>query len=309
MDTSLFARGRFRNALVGIAKVAAYAIAVYLSLQLFVFEGLGSVSARYWSEYDGRGLNEPWFAASGLASLLVVLLVTWVFLRYVDKGSWARMRVRGTRRLLLFSIGSLVSLALVSAIVLVAVGTGGVRLSLAEGAIHRRVFYLALMLVVGAALVMEEEVIYRGYMLQAIEHHAGALVAVLVTSVLFAASHLARPHASVLGILNILLMGAVLGAVCLRFASLWPAIGLHFGWNTALYLFDFPVSGGTYPETLLHMDWARHGFLTGSAFGPEDSGVVTVAMTLLLITVASWRNGRPRSPENSVGPPAGRLGD
>jgi hypothetical protein len=249
---------------------------------VIVFTALGAVSARYWSQYDGRGLNEPWFFSSSVATLGVVLLVCFVFLRYVDKRDWSYIRFRASGSPRLFAMGIVLSLAAVVLLVVILISADVAQLSIRVDTPWRIVLYLFLALIGGLMLVVQEELLFRGYLLRTLEGSFSGQVAVVVTSLLFGLSHLARPHASVLGILNIFLMGCLLAFVCLRSGSLWSAIGLHFGWNFFLYLFHFPVSGAKHPNPLLALQYKRYTLIGGSAFGPEDSATVTVLMALAL---------------------------
>ncbi|MEW5701036.1 MAG: CPBP family intramembrane glutamic endopeptidase [Candidatus Zixiibacteriota bacterium] len=273
---------------VGVGKVLAFVIATYALLQLVVFTGLGTVSARYWSRYDGRGLNEPWFLASSIGSLAVVLLVCFGFLRYVEKRGWSHVGLHRRRALRLFGAGTLVSTVAVGLIVAIAIGAGAVTLTGTSASLTRGVLYLLLMLIGGLCLVVQEEIIFRGYVLRTLDMYGNAPVAVVGTALLFGLAHLTRAHVSVLGILNISLMGGFLALVCLKAKSLWPTIGLHFGWNALLYIFDFPVSGARHPNFLLDLQAERPNLLTGSAFGPEDSLLVTGLMMALLAAALVW---------------------
>ncbi len=60
---------RDRRIAVGVGKVLTFVAVTQVLLQLVVFTALRAVSAAYWSQYDGRGLNEPWFLSSSIAIL------------------------------------------------------------------------------------------------------------------------------------------------------------------------------------------------------------------------------------------------
>lgn len=142
-----------------------------------------------------------------------------------------------------------------------------------------------------------EEIIFRGYPLQAVAERAGGTAAILVTSVLFAAAHFLNPGlgealldgvtvAEILPLLNLGLAGVILGLAYWRTYSLWFATGVHVGWNWVMgFLADLPVSGldpGTPGFAIFDTPgWeavVRGGRLwTGGAFGPEGGLAVTLA--------------------------------
>jgi membrane protease YdiL (CAAX protease family) len=136
-----------------------------------------------------------------------------------------------------------------------------------------------------ALIAFAEELLMRGYPMLALMERLPAWAAVALTSLVFTASHIWNPHISVIPLINIFLAGVLLGCARVRTGSLWPAIGLHFGWNYAQgAIFGIPVSG---------LD--QHGIVstvitgpsiwTGGPFGLEGSlpaTIVLIAGTALL---------------------------
>ncbi len=139
---------------------------------------------------------------------------------------------------------------------------------------------LALALTIAAAV---EELLLRGYPFQVLVEGAGVVLAVILTSGVFAAIHLNNPEVDWVALLNIGLAGVLFAAAYLRTRSLWVPIGMHWGWNFVMVaLFDLPVSG-----IVLDMpgyDTVELGpdLFTGGAFGPEG-GLVTTLFVLPLI--------------------------
>ena len=155
-----------------------------------------------------------------------------------------------------------------------------------------------------------EEILFRGYPLQAMAEQAGGAVAVAFTSILFAGAHLANPGlgsalldgvtmAEILPVLNLGLAGVVLGVAYWRTYSLWFATGVHVGWNWVMgFLADLPVSGldpGSPGFALFDtpgweavVDGGR--LWTGGAFGPEGG----LAVTLASLVGIAWLLGTDR---------------
>jgi membrane protease YdiL (CAAX protease family) len=136
-----------------------------------------------------------------------------------------------------------------------------------------------------------EEMLFRGYPLQTLTRAKLAWVGVLLTSVPFAAVHLANPNV-VPGFtfLNTALAGVWLASAYLRTRSLWLPFGLHWSWNWAqASLLGLPVSGinRIAPAPLLHAFNAGPDWLTGGTYGIEGGAACTVA--LLVSTVVIWR--------------------
>jgi membrane protease YdiL (CAAX protease family) len=143
--------------------------------------------------------------------------------------------------------------------------------------------------VIFIAGVIYEELIFRGTILRISEESLGTARALMLSALLFAASHLGNVGVSAISVLALFAGGIALGlAYCLS-RNLWLPIGAHFGWNFTLgSIFGPAVSGheahGTFKFGLSGPDW-----LTGGSFGPESS---IVSMTfLILLAIALWWHG------------------
>ncbi|GGS36652.1 CPBP family intramembrane glutamic endopeptidase [Streptomyces griseoviridis] len=164
-----------------------------------------------------------------------------------------------------------------------------------------------------AAAAVTEELLYRGVLFRWVEKLTGTWIALTLTSLLFGASHLLNPDATLWGALAIAVeAGGMLTAAYVATRRLWVPIGVHFGWNFAESgVFSTEVSGNDTQQGLL--DATVHGptALTGGAFGPEGSvysvlfGLMVTAVFLLLarrrgLIVPRRRADRTTGPVNLV---------
>ncbi|MEX2467560.1 MAG: type II CAAX endopeptidase family protein [Gemmatimonadota bacterium] len=136
-----------------------------------------------------------------------------------------------------------------------------------------------------------EEVLLRGYLLQALAEAWGVGRALVLTSLVFALAHLGNPGITTLAVVNIGVAGLWLGVIWVRTGSLWWATGAHLGWNWGgAYVADLPVSGlelfdaPFYEARMVGPDW-----LGGGPFGPEGSVLATA-----VLGGATWWCGRTR---------------
>jgi hypothetical protein len=147
------------------------------------------------------------------------------------------------------------------------------------------------LLLFGGALL--EEVMFRGYPFQRLVEAVGPFWAVTMASALFAAAHLGNPNAG--GVLswaffNTIAIGVLLAVAYLRTRTLWFPFGIHFGWNFALgFVFGLPVSGLSDFSVLVHGSIRGHQWLTGGAYGLENSGAAAILMVLSLLLVLVGR--------------------
>jgi membrane protease YdiL (CAAX protease family) len=137
-----------------------------------------------------------------------------------------------------------------------------------------------------------EEALFRGYAFQVIARSGGAIVATVVSAVLFALAHGANPSVGIFALINIFLAGILLAIAYLRTLSLWFATALHTGWNWAMAtLFDLPVSGLTMFDTPLYDPaLTGPGWWSGSGFGPEGGLVGTIGFGVALLILLRWRS-------------------
>jgi hypothetical protein len=144
------------------------------------------------------------------------------------------------------------------------------------------------------ALVFIEELIFRGYLLHTLFEDTSLFLAILISSLLFGASHIINAGFNSLGTLNIFLFGVFASLMTLLSNSLWFAIGFHLTWNLFQgTVFGFPMYGRVPPETLLNISFFDSKLITGGSFGLEASILTTL---ILLICCSSFLvEGSPES--------------
>jgi membrane protease YdiL (CAAX protease family) len=144
---------------------------------------------------------------------------------------------------------------------------------------------MAVVLLIVAAF--GEEILMRGYGLQQIARAITPPGAALATGVFFGALHAGNPSADWVSIINTSLFGLLFGFAVVRYRSLWPAVGMHLGWNLSLAILGANISGLRMGLTALRATPAGSVLWTGGDYGPEASLVATVAV--LGAAVVVWK--------------------
>jgi hypothetical protein len=124
-------------------------------------------------------------------------------------------------------------------------------------------------------------------------------VAIVLTSIFFAAAHFNNPNSTALGLMNTALAGVWFVQAYLKTRNLWLPLGLHWSWNWALAsVFGLPVSGMTHlaPYPLLRGTDLGPTWLTGGSYGIEGGIACTVAIILAMI-FTWWTPVLKASPE------------
>ncbi|HEX8178186.1 MAG TPA: CPBP family intramembrane glutamic endopeptidase [Pyrinomonadaceae bacterium] len=205
---------------------------------------------------------------------------------------WAKHR--GWLRDLL--LGSLVGAAALALGALVGAVGGGFRFSLTSEFMSRafvKTFFGAVGVYV--LLAAGEEALFRGYPLQTLLRSLPFAVAVLPSSILFAAGHFYNPNVPHNYLLAILFVNTVLAGIWLavgywRTRSLWLPLGLHWAWNWTMgSLLGLPVSGITSltRAPLLRATDRGPVWLTGGAYGLEGGLACTLALLVAILFL--WR--------------------
>jgi membrane protease YdiL (CAAX protease family) len=140
-----------------------------------------------------------------------------------------------------------------------------------------------------AVAAWTEELVYRGYPLQALMQAAGEWPGLITMSAIFGLGHHLNPNATWLGTTNTFLAGILLSIAYLRTRSLWLPWGIHIGWNLATgVLLGLPVSGVEI-ASLLRVRIRGAEWLTGGAFGPEGGILATVAIIAAALFLMTTR--------------------
>lgn len=189
-------------------------------------------------------------------------------------------------------VGSLIGVASLALATAIATAGGGLSFTVSGRAallqVAQTLVFSAVLFIVAA---LAEEALFRGYPLQTLTRAKLAWLAVLLTSVPFAAVHLKNPNvAAGFTFINTALAGVWFAVAYLRTRSLWFPLGIHWAWNWALgSLFGLPVSGITNlaPHPLLHGTDLGPAWLTGGSYGIE--GGLACTITLVVSTIFIWR--------------------
>jgi membrane protease YdiL (CAAX protease family) len=298
-------------------------LAAFLVLQIAVAQALGLLA------FLG---GDDWFRAGGLAAsneiflLLVALSIpptvgaTFLFVRFLDGRTLSSLGARwprggrraALRQLITVPLGTLaflggwLALLLVLPDSLAAVRCAGLSPAYESGPAWWPLSPGLLLLVLLLGFLLQaglEEWVVRGYVYRALKDAWRPFTSAVVSSLAFALLHAANPEISWLSLLNIVLAGMILAALVERSGSLWSATLAHGAWNFSVAcLLSLPISGVRIFH-LLEVTVAGDERLTGGAFGPEASLLLT-CMGLLLTAALWWRRTAPSTAEDGPGSPS-----
>ena len=157
-----------------------------------------------------------------------------------------------------------------------------------------RGFYGALPIIGTIALAVTfEEVLFRGVLFRLLEKHAGTVKALAAESVIFGLLHLVNDGVTAITLVSVTLIGAFWTLIYVYSRNLWVVAAHHAAWNITIFISGVPLSGQEQWLQSAPFESSSRGpwWLTGGAFGPEDSifNLVVVACALGALGYRVWR--------------------
>ena len=226
----------------------------------------------------------PWPALAAVAGMAASGLAVYAgVVRFIEQRPVTELALPGMGRQLV--LGMLLGAGLYSLAVLVLLLLGHYRIL---GLNPWQAMLPALAMALGSGVL--EELLYRGTLFRIVEQVLGSWLALGVSALVFGASHLANPEATLLGAVCIAVeAGLLLAAVYLVTRRLWACMGLHMAWNFAqVGVYSGNVSGVVSAPGLVQAQIQGPLWLTGGSFGLESSAVaVTVCTAAGLVLL--WR--------------------
>ena len=260
-------RGRFQRVIEFPLVAMLLALALFIAIPGTV-AGLLEILFRAYPVLDSTVINQ-------LIVSIAMVLTYKLFIRHL--GAEPRDDLAGPGAVRQTSAGLAIALVLFAAIVAVAALLGVYRLQ-GPGDAH---FLLPALVLAGLFPAVSEEILFRGILFRWIEEFAGTWPALIISSLLFGASHLANPNASPVAVIGIALEGGLLlGGAYMLTRRLWLPIGIHAAWNLSQgEIFGIPVSGKPV-DGLLDARLTGPPPLTGNGFGLEASPIAISIGTL-----------------------------
>ena len=147
-----------------------------------------------------------------------------------------------------------------------------------------------LYLFIFAMAAAAEELVFRGYPLQALAEGSRRWIAAALLCIVFTLAHGSNPDVTLIGVLNIFLASIVLTVIYFQTRRLWLPIAFHMSWNFCQsWLWGFDVSGIEITDHFFVMTPTGSEVLTGGEFGLEGS----VLTTIVFVALIAWLLLRP----------------
>ena len=249
--------------------------AVYLERLTFWLVGFAakSAGADWLDDFDIELLIE-------LGLTVIVVIMTLICCRLIENRPLRTMYLTRRKCLPDYLGGMLLGFAMMTAVILIAWGSGAIRF---EGTQPLRRPVIMILLVFGWLIQgFSEELTFRGWLMTSVGTHHALWLAVIVNAVFFALLHMNNDGISLFAIGNLILFGVMTSLYVLRTGSLWGAAALHSVWNWAQgNFYGMQVSGIPSGSCVFRFSQTdRLEWIGGGTFGLEG-GAATTAVLLL----------------------------
>ena len=216
-------------------KVAAWPLAVAFALMWLPYQAAVGLQERY--EQQG---------AFGPTLMVVSLLLAWPLARWLRRSRGEPVfGLRPDRRALMTLLGGLV-IAFIGRMIVVSIGdtTGASVAQSFDWTLAASV--LPLLLLSSFIPSLAEDILTRGFPLFAARWRTPTLI--VASALIYTANHIWRFDWGLTEQIRLFALGLAFAAAAWRLGSLWPAVGLHWGWN---------VAGALMPADILAVDQFR----------------------------------------------------
>lgn len=266
-------------------RVAAYFVALAV-VNLVAHGELGYLLSKFLPSWLAAVLENATY-------LVGVVALTWAFCHSVDRSPLTDLGLQRQGWLVKLAAGW--GLGAVLMLVVFGILVAGNWLTIESS--QWQPLDLAAAVMGGVVVGFNEELAFRGYIMQRLALAWRIPLAVAASSIMFGLVHVLNPNATLLGVVSVSLVGVVYACAYLVTGSLWFPMGLHMSWNIVqMHVLGFPGSGHVEATIVRSL---THGpvMVTGGAFGPEG-GIVVIGISLATIAVLLLLGNRMALAEN-----------
>ena len=265
-----------------------------LVIMLFIGQMIGGLltglvgSFIYGSEYSIEHLLEISSGPIGLILMfLFPLLLCFLWVKLVEKRKMSSLGLNKERFLTKFIKGFGIGFLLFSLVTFLMYIFGFITLKKGISIGFQSIPGILIILPGWIIQSSTEEILSRGWLMHVVGAKHKPLIGFVLSSVVFGFIHILNPGADLISILNIILVGFMLGLYVIYTEDLWGACGLHAAWNfSQANIYGFSVSGlSPQTDSLLKFSAKGSTLMTGGAFGPEASIFSTIIISLAIIVL------------------------
>lgn len=220
-----------------------------------------------------------------ILSFLFPLLLCLLWVKFVEKREISSLGLMKEGSISNFLKGFLIGFLMFSSVTLMMYISGTISI---EQNINIGIRFVPSILIVLPGWILQsstEEILSRGWLMHVVGARHKPIIGFIVSSVMFGFLHILNSGVDLISIVNIILVGFMLGLYVINTQDTWGACGLHAAWNFSQgNIYGFSVSGlNASSNSLLTFSSESSTLLTGGKFGPEASIFSTIVLGIAII--------------------------
>ncbi|MBR3267637.1 MAG: CPBP family intramembrane metalloprotease [Oscillospiraceae bacterium] len=226
----------------------------------------------------------------------VSITLTFLYCRLIERRSARSLGITKQHFLPDYLLGFFIGTGMMAASVFLALAGGAVRFC----GISKQIPGGMILLFLAGWIIQgfSEELTFRSFLMMSAGTYHTPVTSVFVSSLLFAAAHLANDGISIPAFLNLFLFGVLTALIFLRTDSIWCGAALHSFWNMAQSnFFGLKVSGLDIGASILSFEQTDgKALLNGGGFGLEGAVGTTAVLLAAISLVFLMKQRIPQDP-------------
>lgn len=263
---------------LGWLRILLFTIPYTIIITVIQFLGMTALEIPFTKE--NPTFSELEHSTLSFFELLGLLLILWIFMKFVDKKPMLDLGFKLKNRLPDIKLGTFWGFIIMSSAFILLNSIDEIQFQ----KINFNFLSLINSIILFVIVAFTEEVLIRGYVLRNLMLSFNKYIALIISSVIFALMHIANPNITYLSLLDLFLAGIVLGASYIYTKNLWFPIAMHFSWNLFQALFGFNVSG-LERYSIIEFSISKKTILNGGEFGFEGSILAIIVEIITIIGI------------------------
>jgi membrane protease YdiL (CAAX protease family) len=263
------------------ARIALILVAYILFTGIFQFLGMmiAGIPSHHMGALGNINIHQQvLLSAVGLIPLALIIIT---FRKFLDRKTIFSMGFSFKNRFRDLGAGFIIAMVIMVGGSLILYTTNQIGLT----AIPFKVSGIFFSFILFVIVALNEEILFRGYILNNLLDTSNKYVALLISALIFSMLHSLNPNFSFLAFINILLAGIILGSTYIFTRNIWFPISLHLFWN----FLQGPVMGysvsGMKIESIYKVNLTGSDIINGGQFGFEGSLVCTLLLIPAILMI------------------------
>jgi len=215
--------------------------------------------------------------------MLGTILVLYLFMVFIEKRKFKELGLKLKDRGIDFLAGITIGLVVMTTAFFLLIALGEINFQ------NFNLDPLEILLSIGVfmAVSIAEELLFRGYIQRNLMYSFNNYIALIASSLIFAAAHGFNPNLSWIALAGLFGAGILLGLSYIYTKNLWFPISLHFSWNLFQAYFGFNVSGQEF-YSIIEFNIVEENILNGGKFGFEASIFSLILQVILIFLIFKY---------------------